>query len=94
MPVPVSKPDPAIYRHALACLGARAAECVAVEDSRSGVLAARGAGLRTVGYTGAYEPAEREALARLLTEAGCELVMGHWSDFGACLERMEKGAGD
>ena len=39
------KPDPAIYLLALEKLGARPADCLVVEDSRNGLLAATAAGL-------------------------------------------------
>jgi beta-phosphoglucomutase len=42
------KPDPECYRLALAKLGVHAAEAIALEDSSSGLRAARGAGLRTI----------------------------------------------
>jgi HAD superfamily hydrolase (TIGR01509 family) len=42
------KPDPEAYRLALARLGMSAGQCIAVEDSRNGLLAARAAGLCTV----------------------------------------------
>ncbi len=42
---PVKKPDPSVYRVALARLGLPAAACLAIEDTRNGVLAARGAGV-------------------------------------------------
>jgi HAD superfamily hydrolase (TIGR01509 family) len=53
---PESKPDPAPYLRAIAMLGAdvdglTAPECVAIEDSRWGLVSARRAGLRTVGIT-------------------------------------------
>jgi beta-phosphoglucomutase-like phosphatase (HAD superfamily) len=46
--VPAKKPDPAIYELALERLGTTPAETVVVEDSRNGLLAAAGAGLRCV----------------------------------------------
>jgi len=46
--VPVKKPDPAIYELALERLRTTAAETVVIEDSRNGLLAALGAGLRCV----------------------------------------------
>ena len=53
--VPAKKPDPAIYLLALAELGLDAAEALVIEDSRNGLLAATGAGLRCLvtvsGYT-------------------------------------------
>ena len=47
-----SKPDPAVYLAALRCLGVRAAEAVAIEDSPYGVAAARAAGLCCVAVPG------------------------------------------
>ena len=44
--VPAKKPDPAIYRLALDRLGLAADDTLVVEDSRNGLLAATGAGLR------------------------------------------------
>ncbi len=46
------KPDPEGYLAAAASLGVDAADCVVVEDARSGVLAARAAGMATVGIDG------------------------------------------
>ena len=45
------KPDPLPYATALERLGARAEAALAFEDSRSGIAAARGAGLFTFGLT-------------------------------------------
>jgi HAD superfamily hydrolase (TIGR01509 family) len=58
-----SKPDPAPYLRAVAMLGAdvdglRPGECVAIEDSRWGLVSARRAGLRTVGITHTYPASE------------------------------------
>lgn len=46
--VPRTKPDPAVYRLALAELGVKAADAIAVEDSANGVTAAKAAGLIAV----------------------------------------------
>ena len=48
------KPDPAIYELAKQTLGLPVTECVVVEDSRNGLLAATGAGLPTLITTSAY----------------------------------------
>jgi beta-phosphoglucomutase len=69
-----SKPDPAPYRLAVELLAARQpgglapSECVAVEDSRWGLVSAAGAGLRTIAITHSY-PADS------LTEA--DAVIDH-----------------
>ncbi|MGK4186604.1 HAD family phosphatase [Rothia koreensis] len=46
------KPDPAGYLHALDRLGLHACRAVAFEDSRTGIMAARAAGVETVGVAG------------------------------------------
>ena len=51
-PISRPKPDPEPYRVALALLGAPAAASVALEDSATGVLAARRAGLYTIAVPG------------------------------------------
>jgi beta-phosphoglucomutase-like phosphatase (HAD superfamily) len=52
--VPAKKPDPAIYVLALDRLGLEPADAVVVEDSRNGLLAAVGAGLRCVVTVSSY----------------------------------------
>lgn len=46
--VAVKKPDPEVYRHALAALALDPHDCVAIEDSRPGLAAARAAGIATI----------------------------------------------
>jgi HAD superfamily hydrolase (TIGR01509 family) len=46
--VAAKKPAPDVYRLALAGLGLAAGDCVAFEDSRNGLLAAKAAGLYTI----------------------------------------------
>ncbi len=45
------KPDPSVFSLAASRLGVRADECLVVEDSESGVLAARRAGMRVLAIT-------------------------------------------
>lgn len=52
------KPAPDLFLHAAEQLGADPARCVVVEDSRSGVEAARAAGMRVLAFTGGLTPAE------------------------------------
>jgi HAD superfamily hydrolase (TIGR01509 family) len=61
--VPAKKPDPAIYLLALAELGCTPSEAIVIEDSRNGLLAAVGAGLRCVVTVSSYTADEdmREA---------------------------------
>jgi HAD superfamily hydrolase (TIGR01509 family) len=48
------KPDPEIYELAKRSLGLPANQCMVIEDSRNGLLAARGAGLPTLVTTSTY----------------------------------------
>lgn len=68
---PASKPDPAPYLLAVQQLSAALpgllpAECVAIEDSRWGLVSARTAGLRTIGITQTYPASELEASADIV----------------------------
>jgi len=65
---PASKPDPAPYLLAVKLLastvpGLKPSECVAIEDSKWGLVSARDAGLRTVGITHTYPATELAAAA-------------------------------
>ncbi|MGH2849408.1 MAG: HAD family hydrolase [Solirubrobacteraceae bacterium] len=51
------KPAPDIFLHAAERMGIAPASCVVVEDSRSGVEAARAAGMRTLAFAGGCSPA-------------------------------------
>lgn len=55
------KPDPEIYNLALQKTGLKPEECIVVEDSRNGVLAATAAGMHVVATTNVYT--EREDLS-------------------------------
>jgi len=50
------KPAPDLFLHAASRMGVRPAACAVVEDSRYGVAAARGAGMRAFGYAGGLSP--------------------------------------
>jgi HAD superfamily hydrolase (TIGR01509 family) len=52
------KPAPDLFLHAAERMVADPAGCVVVEDSRSGVEAARAAGMRVLAYAGGLSPAE------------------------------------
>jgi HAD superfamily hydrolase (TIGR01509 family) len=71
--VPRGKPDPACYRLAAERLGLPPEGCIAFEDAYSGVRAAAGAGMFTVGVG----PDRQEAL---LKEAGAKLLVPHFGN--------------
>jgi HAD superfamily hydrolase (TIGR01509 family) len=71
--VGAGKPDPAPYKAALAVLGLRPNEAIAFEDSPSGIAAATGAAIPTVGIASTQDP---ERLASL----GARLVARDFTD--------------
>lgn len=85
---PASKPNPAIYLHALEVLNRSPGECVAIEDSGSGALAACRAGIKTIGYVGCYKDEKKAHAEKILRDSGCEVIMNHWEDFQICLEAI------
>lgn len=62
------KPDPGLFLHAARTLGTDPARCVVVEDSVTGVTAAKAAGMRVLGYAG-----EGPGAAVTLRAAGAEV---------------------
>lgn len=76
------KPDGEVYRRTLKDLGERAADCVAIEDSKVGIQAAADAGLRCIGlYTG--DPETRPAHLDLCVLTTSRLTM---ADVAAAFE--------
>jgi beta-phosphoglucomutase-like phosphatase (HAD superfamily) len=72
--VAAKKPDPAIYLLALERMGVDADDAIVVEDSRNGLLAAVGAGLRCVvtvsGYTADEDMSEAVLVVTSLGDPG------------------------
>jgi HAD superfamily hydrolase (TIGR01509 family) len=67
------KPDPACYHLAAQRLGLPSEGCIAFEDAYSGVRAASGAGMFTVGVGASHQEA-------LLKEGGAKLLVPHFAD--------------
>jgi HAD superfamily hydrolase (TIGR01509 family) len=61
--VPRGKPAPDVYREAAARLGVDPARCAAIEDSHSGILSAKAAGMRVIAVPNPAFPPGDEALA-------------------------------
>ena len=94
LPKPEHKPSPAIYLYAVEKLGVSAAECIAVEDSISGCLAAVNAGIACVGYVGAYhDPGKRDVMAGVLRARGAVAVIGNWDEFEGVIAEIEAKTG-
>jgi beta-phosphoglucomutase-like phosphatase (HAD superfamily) len=79
LPVPTSKPDPAVYRAALELLHLEPGEAVAVEDAVAGVTSAVSAGIPTVGILQFVALEDREERSAALTAAGAAAVVPTWS---------------
>jgi beta-phosphoglucomutase-like phosphatase (HAD superfamily) len=80
LPVPVSKPDPAIYLEALRRLDLRPEQAVAIEDSVRGVQAAVAAGCPTIGNLAFVEAEDRGTHAADLRAAGVSAVVETWAE--------------
>jgi HAD superfamily hydrolase (TIGR01509 family) len=85
LPVPTSKPDPAVYLHAGRELGVTGEEAIAVEDSVSGTRSAVLAGFPVIGLVLFVDAPERARRAAALREAGAMDVVTCWSDVVAQL---------
>ncbi|EEP79554.1 conserved hypothetical protein [Uncinocarpus reesii 1704] len=87
---PTTKPDPAIYLHALKVLKKEATECVAIEDSKSGALSAIRAGIPVIAYVGSYNGTTKQTeMAKVLLDLGCKVVMKDWAEFENCMAQIE-----
>ena len=85
LPVPTSKPDPAVYLHACEQLGIAPEAGLAVEDSVPGALSAVRAGCPTVGNLLFVPAAERALRAAALTDAGVLTVISSWQQLADLL---------
>jgi len=91
---PSSKPDPKIYNYACEQLGVKNADCITVEDSKSGATAAMRANIPCIAYVGIYgleEGKEKEdQMAKILTEqCKCVAVMRDWKEFPDIIKKIE-----
>jgi len=85
------KPDPDVYLLAAQRLGAAPAACLAVEDSTTGIAAARAAGMAVLGFVGGGHtwPGHAEALAA----AGAARIVVRMADLPDALRALEASAG-
>lgn len=77
------KPAPDIYLHAASTVGHRPEACVVIEDSPAGVVGAKQAGMKVVGFTGGGHATA--SLRQALIEAGADVVVGHPRDIEVVL---------
>jgi HAD superfamily hydrolase (TIGR01509 family) len=93
LPVPTSKPDPAIYTFAGERLGVAGTAAIAIEDAPSGALSAVAAGFPTIGNLQFVAAEEREGRIEALREAGVAAIADSWSDIAALLAPARAGRG-
>jgi beta-phosphoglucomutase-like phosphatase (HAD superfamily) len=85
LPVPTSKPDPAVYLFAGQALGCAGAQGLAVEDSLPGAQSAVAAGFPTVGNVQFVPAAERADRVEALRAAGVAAVVESWRELADLL---------
>jgi HAD superfamily hydrolase (TIGR01509 family) len=73
------KPHPDVFLFAATQMGVQPRDCLVIEDSVPGVLAARAAGMRVVGFTGVSH--DRQRSTARLTEAGALAVIDDFADW-------------
>lgn len=93
LPVPTSKPDPAVYRLSGQVLGVGYTEAVAVEDSVPGVLSAVAAGFVTIGNVMFVPPSEKRTRATELVRAGASAISSSWNAIADLLQGSRDSIG-
>ncbi len=80
------KPSPDVFLYAASQMGHDPSECIVIEDSVNGVLAARRAGMRVFGFTGAGH--SFDGLADRLMAAGALQVVPHMNDLPSTVKQL------
>lgn len=78
LPVPTSKPDPAVYLHCGQVLGIAPEQGLAIEDSVAGVTSAVAAGYATIGNLMFVLPDEWDCRREELIDAGAVAITDSW----------------
>lgn len=85
------KPKPDIYLHGAKQFGVHPSRCIVVEDSVHGVHAARAAGMRVIGFTGASHTYPSHA--DRLTDAGAETVISRMMELPGMVAALSEWSG-
>jgi beta-phosphoglucomutase-like phosphatase (HAD superfamily) len=86
--VRAAKPAPDLFLHAAAALGVAPRDCLVIEDSVNGVVAARAAGMPVWGFLGGGHA--DDALGARLTTAGAERIVRDWPEASALLAELNR----
>ncbi|HDZ58106.1 MAG TPA: HAD family hydrolase [Pseudomonas xinjiangensis] len=89
--VAAPKPAPDVYLLAAERMGVLPGHCLVVEDSPTGVLAARTAGMQVIGFTGASHIPPGHDLA--LRELGVRAIISDMRQLPALVARFMEGRG-
>ena len=81
-----AKPAPDLFLHAAQALGVSPSECLVLEDSVNGVIAARRAGMRVWGFLGGGHA--HDGLGARLLAAGAERLVQGWQDAAPLLAAL------
>ncbi|MEQ1950843.1 HAD family phosphatase [Mesorhizobium sp. CN2-181] len=82
------KPAPDVFLHAAEHYRADPANTFVIEDSVHGIHAAKAAGMRVIGFTGAAH--SYPGHADVLTDAGAETVIRRWADFNGVVAALSE----
>jgi len=85
------KPKPDVFLHGAEKMGVSPSRTVVVEDSIHGIHAARSAGMRVIGFTGASH--SYPSHADHLTDAGAETVISRMSDLPGVVAALSEWEG-
>jgi HAD superfamily hydrolase (TIGR01509 family) len=80
------KPHPDIFLHAAAAIGVPPDQCIVIEDSAGGVIAARAAGATVIGLLAAGHI--RDGHAAVLTGAGAHYVVDSFMDAETIVDNL------
>jgi len=81
-----AKPAPDLFLHAAGALAVAPADCLVLEDSLNGVVAARAAGMTVWGFLGGGHASD--ALGERLLGAGAARLVRNWKEAGAALAAL------
>lgn len=81
------KPHPYVYQHAAKVMGIDPTQCLATEDTPTGVQAAIAAGYTCIGYVGLHD--DPDYAEQTLLKAGAVAVIRHWDEYLPLLAKLE-----
>lgn len=77
------KPAPDVFLYAASQMGSDPADAIVIEDTVNGVMAARRAGMRVIGFVGANHAGE--GIEARLSDAGARIIVHHMRDLASAV---------